>query len=757
MPPPRRRRGPILVAVAAAALVVALVAGGTYWVLTRDGDTPEPVAKGMLRYTFPTQPTRSWSISPTDVGGVPGDAFFTPVSGSVQYYGAGFVDVGDTLVTMRGPVRARSGMSSGGDTAMIGLDSESGAVRWTRPMSAQSSCDDAPVDGVLPCVIRGEPGENARVEFVDLRSGATRNVFAPDFSVIDTTSDGSTVFVAGYDAARRSSGGGFVLTSGSATDPSSAWQAWPTLPESCTWGGGDRHSFEFRQGRLFYKASQNAYAFDAATGTLLGAGSFWDFTGLGADRFAGSVCNSTPDEAVVAALDSAGSVVFEQSGRLRGPHQTFTTLANVPVFIDDSVYMPGDGSRLWTARRDLDTASIVGDRVLALKGTTVTALALDDGEELWSITTTPSSGRSFETTDGRVVVTRSEGSLDAYDLRDGSLAWTLPGDVDLIGAGGNNLVAATGDSLTAYAPTGGPATVPGAIGTVADSTSGGSGDLVTKCGSRPELEPVSFRTDAGGLIVEMRVRATCPGGDILSTDAMRVTVRDNGSPVASSTFDFSATPLTLPPTNGGGTDYATARLRYPLGSFWRLPGTLGDGRGGVSGSGGGDILVDCEDEGTSSGPTTASAPSGTSSPLTFEASTTAAVGVDAERASRDALREQADADAPFVRSDLADRWVPLLSSKQPGLVADGLTWNNAEILREHLDLRLRYPEVRLMWSGDWSTFTERDWWVTAAGVTFPTPEGANAWCDSKGFATEHCFAKLVSTTHGVDGSTRYRK
>lgn len=276
------------------------------------------------------------------------------------------------------------------------------------------------------------------------------------------------------------------------------------------------------------------------------------------------------------------------------------------------------------------------------------------------------------------------------------------------------------------------------------------------------MEPVSFDTDTGGLIVEMRIRATCPGGDILSTNAMRVTVQDNGSPVASSTFDFSASPLVLPPTSGD-TDYATARFHYPLGSFWRLPSTLGDGKGGAGNSrgggstGGGNILVDCDDEGTSSGPTSASAPSGTSSPRTFEASSTATVRVDAEQASRNALREQADADAPFVRSDLADRWVPLLSSKRPGLVADGVTWNNAEILREHLDLRLRYPEVRLMWSGDWSTFTDRDWWVTAAGVTFTTPEGANTWCDSKGFATDHCFAKLVSNTHGEDGSTLYRK
>jgi hypothetical protein len=82
-------------------------------------------------------------------------------------------------------------------------------------------------------------------------------------------------------------------------------------------------------------------------------------------------------------------------------------------------------------------------------------------------------------------------------------------------------------------------------------------------------------------------------------------------------------------------------------------------------------------------------------------------------------------------------------------------WDNATTLREHLQLRQRYPNVRLLWSGDWSTFSAPDFWITVAGVTFPNSAGALAWCTSQGFDHDHCFAKIVSTTHPVEGSTAY--
>lgn len=128
---------------------------------------------------------------------------------------------------------------------------------------------------------------------------------------------------------------------------------------------------------------------------------------------------------------------------------------------------------------------------------------------------------------------------------------------------------------------------------------------------------------------------------------------------------------------------------------------------------------------------------------------------DPEAAALQRLRQRARSDRPFVAAELADHWVPQLSSKRPGVVDEGVVWNNAMILQEHLDLREQYRDVRLLWSGDWSTFSAPDYWVTVVGITYPDASGALAWCRSHGFDRDHCVAKLISATHPVPGSTAY--
>jgi hypothetical protein len=116
----------------------------------------------------------------------------------------------------------------------------------------------------------------------------------------------------------------------------------------------------------------------------------------------------------------------------------------------------------------------------------------------------------------------------------------------------------------------------------------------------------------------------------------------------------------------------------------------------------------------------------------------------------------AASDRPVVLG-ASDRWVPQLSSKKLGKFAEGRTWTNAMIIDEYQQLRVSYPGARLLWSGDWSTFSDSDFWVTVAGRSFPTADGALAWCTANGRGPNHCFAKLISTTHPVDGSTVYNR
>jgi serine/threonine-protein kinase len=117
------------------------------------------------------------------------------------------------------------------------------------------------------------------------------------------------------------------------------------------------------------------------------------------------------------------------------------------------------------------------------------------------------------------------------------------------------------------------------------------------------------------------------------------------------------------------------------------------------------------------------------------------------------LREYAAEDHYVVKSEAEGYWVPQLSSKRPGVEDEGVVWNNALTLQEHLRLRDEYG-AKLLWSGDWSVFDASNWWVTIAPYTFPTAEGALLWCRTEGLDRNHCLAKLISTTHGTSGSTK---
>lgn len=130
--------------------------------------------------------------------------------------------------------------------------------------------------------------------------------------------------------------------------------------------------------------------------------------------------------------------------------------------------------------------------------------------------------------------------------------------------------------------------------------------------------------------------------------------------------------------------------------------------------------------------------------------TTASAVPDAEQQ----LRQYVNLDRSVVATEAADKWVPQLSSKRPGIRDNGVVWDNAMALQEHLQFRKLY-NAKLLWSGDWSTFSEPNFWVTIAGITFADAKGALMWCSSKGFDRDHCIAKIVSTTHGVPGSTQY--
>lgn len=118
------------------------------------------------------------------------------------------------------------------------------------------------------------------------------------------------------------------------------------------------------------------------------------------------------------------------------------------------------------------------------------------------------------------------------------------------------------------------------------------------------------------------------------------------------------------------------------------------------------------------------------------------------------LRAVAAEDRPYVAAEFTDIWVPQISSKRVGLEAEGTVWDNAQILEHHLQLRAKYPNVRLLWSGDWSTFDAPNFWVTIVGLKSPDYTDVLGWCRDRGFDRNDCIAKMVSTWRPVEGTTK---
>ncbi|GAB41269.1 MULTISPECIES: hypothetical protein [Gordonia] len=265
-------------------------------------------------------------------------------------------------------------------------------------------------------------------------------------------------------------------------------------------------------------------------------------------------------------------------------------------------------------------------------------------------------------------------------------------------------------------------------------------DTLTRCAQPLTTSSPQASLTSSGLAVTFTASSPCSGGDVLSGSQAAVAVLSSAGPVANGTFDFSSSPIGVPPQP----DSRQITLTYPTGSFYQLPDA----------SSGSNLTIQITD----SGATGTSALS--SSQATGPASATASqagqpTGVNVDSVAAQSLRAQVDADRARILSSSNNQWVAQLSSKQPGLVADGKTWTNKDILDEFAANYQRFSGARLLWSDDWSVFSSSGWWVTITAQTFPSPQAAVAWCQQQNFDRDHCLGKLISNTAPPEGSTAY--
>ncbi|HEX4224793.1 MAG TPA: hypothetical protein VHZ97_20665, partial [Pseudonocardiaceae bacterium] len=126
--------------------------------------------------------------------------------------------------------------------------------------------------------------------------------------------------------------------------------------------------------------------------------------------------------------------------------------------------------------------------------------------------------------------------------------------------------------------------------------------------------------------------------------------------------------------------------------------------------------------------------------------------VDDEAAARAALQEQLSTDQPAVES-LIGQWVPQLSSKTYGMVANGVTYDYSQIWADFESISQQHPGALLLWSGNYSSFQLTDYYVTILPDSYSSGSQAASWCTSNGLDANDCYAKLISHTAGPKGSS----
>ncbi|WP_082789429.1 PQQ-binding-like beta-propeller repeat protein [Tsukamurella pseudospumae] len=727
--------------------VLVLVAGGIWWFTSRKADDASGPVPGQLTSEFPTAPSVSWKLTAAATGatGLNAHRIFGVAGQDKTYL------VANRALNEDGSIMAVfAGSGSNSDTPQLVLIDTATGHKRTAP-GTFGTCSERIVGGVIACTSASQT--SPELVIVDARSGERRTIAS-----LDSTSSMIGISRLGvFVGSRDGSGHDRALVR---YDLSGKILFRKTFEPAEGFGSGDAWGLTATDSLVALQSGGAITHFRGDTGEML-----LTKAGYGREPLPdGGLVTSTSTGKDLTSITSRDVVHTAPSGTQRTFTANTVAVPDVvgrdiaaPFLVDGKLYV-GDQARWSSALDNYPQVHIVADDVTVVSHDgRLRGMDTDSGRELWSA---DSGGFRSPVTDGRHVMYVANGSIVAVDLHTGREQWRAPVPMDTtsgtLAAAGGTLVFQSNDGIVGFGATGGTASAPGSANTGTAGKGSTDDSYYTRCGSKPVFTPQKFRTESGGLVVTMKITATCPGGDALTSSGTSVTISDSTGLIATGTFDFAANPVGVPKPGNGSEEKksgTTVDLLFKQGQFFRTPDTLpapSSGGSGASGSGGHSYLVDCvQPDGSgkakvpapSDGPIAASGPG----PQT---------GLN-PMSGLSALRIQADSDKAFILGSLNNRWVAQLSSKRVGLVADGRTWDEKAILDEFLALRLRFADVRLLYSDEWPVFSYKGWWVSVAAATFPGPDEANQWCRSNGFDRDHCFAKLVSSTASPEGSTRY--
>lgn len=435
-----------LVLAAVAALVTS---AGAVAVLLHPEDTTRKITG-----TTDAAPGLAWSVDAAATYGRAFAEFRNPIGGTEYDYGsAGFIDAGDTLLTVIGVSDDDMSLR---DPMMYGIDAATGKVRWNYPAAELGGCAAAPVDGELVCFTSPSADTPAIVGY-DIASGAitrtpvTWNVFA-----LATVDD--RVYVAEGDVESDD----VRVHAGTLADPDAYWSR--AFAMGTSWEDLPYDALDVSHGQGVLTLGADLAGFDLGTGAPT-----WTAELNGCSRtavtFAALVLRVNTE---CPGYRVTGTDILDRTGRIlvstdrAGVHDLTLdrpTDDTIPVLLADTAYDRRDGSVRWTSPDLVHTPAdtegaaaagtaiaVLGDIALLRDTTTagaLTGLDLRTGQRLWR--TTPERFGTVHAADDRVVILSDSTGLWAIDSRTGETVWDIPfravnADPDAL-TGGGELVA----------------------------------------------------------------------------------------------------------------------------------------------------------------------------------------------------------------------------------------------------------------------------------------------------------------------------
>ncbi|MBF6542348.1 PQQ-binding-like beta-propeller repeat protein [Nocardia brasiliensis] len=416
-------RGLILAAVAA-----VLTTAGAVYVLTQPAD-------GVRKITGTTAaaPGLAWSVAATALG-EGGLEFRDPVAGTeFDVGGPGFIDAGDTLVTVTGVANGDLALR---DPVLVGIDAGSGAVRWRAPAVGLRGCAATPVDSRIVCYANAS--ETSELVGYDIGSGKVSRTPTP-WLVFALAATGARVYVAEGDVESDD----VRVHAGTFADPQAYWSR--DFAMGTAWEDLSSDALTVTDGQGVFALGAGLAGFDLDSGAPT-----WTAELNGCSRASGlrgAVVERVHTEC--AGYRVTGSDLLDRTGRVIATtdHAATQPLSidspaddTVPVLLADSARDRRTGAVVWTnpdlvtAPRATDTGNTTTGTAIAVAGEaallrddqahTMTGLNMRTGHRLWQVRAerygTPAAW------DGEVVVLSDATGLWAVDPKTGVTVWDIP-------------------------------------------------------------------------------------------------------------------------------------------------------------------------------------------------------------------------------------------------------------------------------------------------------------------------------------------